>query len=339
VVSRWLTFCIVIEASLLQTISRSIISMGSFNATADNSNALEEAAEEQDVDAFFVPLSVRQTIHRSACILRDNLALFMTMSAVVVIPILLILIISLFTITWEIEAEQAQFLDFVMFHARPLLRVLLLVLVIYTLVGMAIQGAMIRIVVDVYATGKRPCELQEDLMNYLRHYLLGQGKRVVCSIFCYNFFLFFAMLSVEICFKIVLSIVLFLFGFVILNLNESGWAVLSWVVSTVHLLVLSMTFIYVNVSMFAAIPSIVVEQQHGWNRAMQRSWDLVTSRRVFVFAAHACYALAVWLPCKVVLLVVVAVVRTVNMTILWSLFWILIALAVVSMVIIPFHAM
>jgi hypothetical protein len=61
--------------------------MGSLSTTTDYNNNNAEY-DEDDVDSLFTPLSARGVLRRSAGILWDNLALFMTIAAVVVTPML-----------------------------------------------------------------------------------------------------------------------------------------------------------------------------------------------------------------------------------------------------------
>jgi hypothetical protein len=317
--------------------------MGSFTATIrtdDDDDTSNDINHGDDVeDSLFAPLSVCQTVRRAACIFQDNMALFLTMTAIVVVPIFLIFVVALFTISWEAGSVE-NVSSFIVAHARPLLLVLLLVMAVYTFVGIAMQAAMIRVVVEVYATPGRysPLELQREFMTFIRH---GMQYKIVWSIFCYNFLVHVGIMSITICFEIVLSIALFIIGYILLNLNNDGWTVLSWIGQLIRIVLVSMTSIYVKVSMFATIPAIVVEHGlGGWYRAMHRSWDLVTTRRVFVFATHALYGIAVWLQCMIFLLVVYRILATTNMQDpTWLVFWILLVSAFVSMVLMPFHAM
>lgn len=203
-----------------------------------------------------------------------NLPLFLSLSAVAVLPLGLIMF---FAMRGLVEAlAESGFLpgqdfdaeEWLQQQSKELLLACLLIMIVSIIFGITTEAAIIRAVAELYAGDSHP--------KFTR--CLGEGIRKLGSILCYRVSLSLILFVMIMCLLLVCYIFIWINGFLGGLLFFLGYM---------------FVLIYVGIAMIAAIPTIVVENKRWCLDAMRRSWELTSQKRCFLFCVMLLFLLVI----------------------------------------------
>jgi hypothetical protein len=256
---------------------------------------------------YFTSLHLTETITRTFHLYFQNARLFLSLAAVVVLPKVLISCILLWTQDVSSMTDNDDYWEEEN-HVRDLVLVSLAACILFLVLGVAAHAAMIRAVTEIYIGQHQ--EEASVLVSLKR--LLCEGLCKVGSILCYWMVLFLGLLTFGVVSGIVLLIAMLIVGLLLaLIVGQDAATVIVIVMLTLCRIALSVAIVYVMLGVFAVTPIIVIEG-HGWQRAMERSWELTSERRLFIFGAKFLKSIAVWLPFTLYVIIAVLVIGPTN---------------------------
>lgn len=280
---------------------------------------------------YFTKLYLSETITRTFHLYFQNARLFLSLATVVVLPKVLIYCILLWTQDVSSMTDNDDYWEEGN-HARDLVLVSLVACILYLVLGVAAHAAMIRAVTEIYIG-----QHQEDAsaLVSLKRYLC-EGFCKVGSILCYWMVLFLGLLTFGVVSGIVLLIAMLIVGLLLaLIVGQDAATVIVIVMLTVCRIALSVAIVYAMLGVFAVTPIIVIEG-HGWQRAMERSWELTSERRLFIFGAKFLKSIAVWLPFTLYVIIAALVIDPTNIAMATGT---VLIYALPFMIIIPIYSM
>ena len=226
---------------------------------------------------YWTPLKFHQTLLRPWSILLKHPRVFLSLSALVVLPLLGILggFVHAMQSSWT--PGQFDMMAWIEQHSQTVAQICFLVILVLITFGIAAQAAMLRAVAEIYAS-------EQSAPSFGR--TLGTGLRKVGPLLCYRFALCFGMLVISLAVGIVLAIVVALLTLLV---SHNVVMVVSFILQVANVVV----SVILSLILYVAEPVIVVEGK-TWMQAMQRSYELTKGKLCFLFMACFLFSAVSW---------------------------------------------
>lgn len=228
---------------------------------------------------YFTPLTIGQAVTRPFRILARSAPLFLSLSALIVVPMVAVLCGSVRALQSSWTADEFDIVAWMEQHARAVAQVTVLTALVYIAVGIAVQAAMLRAVAEVYCRNNhKPTGVCVNLQA---------GFQKVGPILLYSLVVFFGLWAV----LIAATLCLLLVSLILTLIADPGIAVIVSFVGHTAVVVLSFVL---QLMLCVAVPVIVVENK-TWMQAVERSYKLTKNKLLFVFCAMFLFSLVTWI--------------------------------------------